>query len=148
MPVQRVDFITADVAKSQGRIIRSKARPRTETLRAWAFKVKVPFDSSVGTQKFPPEEYSLQGPPSESDLAWNQAGQGSTTIGTNSVESAQTQESVKLVFDEYAGQYFLAQIWEAGDNIGRELAKSRVEIEMAMKYAPGQQVALRPVAHR
>jgi hypothetical protein len=46
------------------------------------------------------------------------------------------------------GQYFLAQIWKAEDNIGRQRVRSPIEIERARKYAPGQQIALRVVAQR
>jgi hypothetical protein len=55
---------------------------------------------------------------------------------------------VKLIFNGYGGQYFLSQIWNAGDSIGQELIKSPVEIEMARNYSSGQQIALRVVAHR
>lgn len=81
-------------------------------------------------------------------LLRNQAGQVLTSIGTNSVESTEVQRSVKLVFNGYGGQYFLAQIWKAGDNIGRELTKLPAEIEMATKYSPGQQIALLVGTHR
>lgn len=111
-------------------------------------KVKVPFNFTVGTQTFPAGEYSLKPLLPNTMLLRNQAGQVLTSIGTNSVESSEVQKSVKLVFNGYGGQYFLAQIWKAGDNIGRELIKSPVEIEMATKYSPGPQIALRVVAHR
>jgi len=111
-------------------------------------KVKIPFKFSVGTQNFPAGEYSLKPLLPHTMLLRNQDGQVLTNIGTNSVESSEVQRSVKLVFNEYAGQYFLTQIWKAGDNTGEELIKSPAEIEMARKYSPGQQIALRVVAHR
>jgi len=111
-------------------------------------KVKVPFSFSVGTQTFPAGEYSLKPLLPDTMSLRNQAGQVLTNIGTNSVESSEVQKSVKLVFHGYDGHFFLAQIWKEGDNIGRELIKSPVEIEMARKHAPGQQVALPVVAQR
>lgn len=111
-------------------------------------KVKIPFNFSIGTQNFPAGEYSLKPLLPHTVLLRDKSGQVLTSVGTNSVESSEVQRSVKLVFNEYAGQYFLAQIWEAGGNIGEELIKSPFEIEMARKYSPGQQIALRVVAHR
>lgn len=111
-------------------------------------KVKVPFNFNVGTTTFQAGEYSLKPLLPHTMLLRNEAGVVLTNIGTHSVESNEVQRSMKLVFNEYAGQYFLAQIWKPGDNTGEELIKSPVEIEMARKYSPGQQIALRVVAHR
>ena len=111
-------------------------------------KVKIPFKFSVGTQTFSAGEYSLKPLLPSTMLLRDQTGQVLTNIGTNSIESGQPSSSVKLVFNGYAGQYFLTQIWNAGDSIGREVIKSPVEVEMARKYSPGLQIALRVVAHR
>jgi hypothetical protein len=111
-------------------------------------KVKIPFNFSVGTQVFPAGEYSLKPLLPHTMLLRNQAGEVLTSIGTNSVESNDVPSSVKFVFNEYGGHYFLAQIWNAGDSVGRELIKSPVELEMARTHSPGQQIALRVVAHR
>jgi hypothetical protein len=111
-------------------------------------KVKIPFKFSVGTQTFSAGEYSLKPLLSNTMLLRDQTGQVLTNIGTNSMESGHVPSSVKLVFNGYAGEYFLAQIWNAGDNVGREVIKSPIEVEMARKYSPGQQIALRVIAHR
>ena len=111
-------------------------------------KVKIPFQFSVGAQTFSAGEYSLKPLLPGTVLLRDQAGQVLTSIGTNSIESLQAPRTVKLVFNGYAGQYFLTQIWNAGDSIGREVIKSPTEVEMARKYSPGQQIALRVVAHR
>jgi hypothetical protein len=111
-------------------------------------KVKIPFSFSVGMQTFPAGEYSLKPLLPNTMLLRNQAGQVLTDIGTNSVEASKAPTTMTLLFNGYGGQYFLSQIWKAGDSIGRELIKSPVELEMARKYSPGQQIALRQVAHR
>ena len=105
-------------------------------------KVKIPFNFSVGMQTFPAGEYSIKPLLPHSMLLRNQSGQVLTSIATNSIESAEAPRSVKLVFNGYGGQYFLTQIWKAGDSTGQELIKSSAEIEMARKHPSGQQVAL------
>jgi len=111
-------------------------------------KVKIPFNFNVGAKTFSAGEYSLKPLLPNTMLLRNQAGQVLTSIATNSVESREASSSVKLVFNGYAGSYFLAQIWQPGNNVGREVFKSRVETEMARKYSPEQQIALQMVAHR
>src|SRR5215831_2187870 len=111
-------------------------------------KVKIPFNFNVGTQAFPAGEYTLKPLLPHTMVLRNQAGQPLTNITTNSVESSEVQTSVKLVFNGYGGQYFLTQIWNAGDSTGQQLAKSSVEVEMARKYPAGEQIALQVVARR
>jgi hypothetical protein len=111
-------------------------------------KVKIPFNFTVGTQTFPADEYSLKPLLPNILLLRNRAGQVLTSVPSNSVESREAPSSVKLVFNGYGGRYFLAQMWQAGDSTGWEVIKSPVEVEMARKYSPGQQVALSVVAHR
>jgi hypothetical protein len=111
-------------------------------------EVKIPFNFRVGPQEFAAGEYSLKPLLPHTMLLRNRAGQVLTSMATNSVESIEIQRSVKLVFNGYGGRYFLAQIWRADDNVGGELIKSSAEIEMARKHSPGQQIALRVVAHR
>ena len=111
-------------------------------------KVNVPFDFSIGSQKLQAGEYSLRPLLPHTMVLRNQAGQVLTNVQTMSVESGEVQKSVKLVFNGYGGEYFLTQIWNAGENIGQALTKSPAEIEMATKHSPGAEIALRLVAHR
>jgi len=105
-------------------------------------KVRIPFSFTVGTQQLPAGEYSLKPLLPHTMQLRNQSGQVLISIATNSIESTEVPRSVKLVFNGYGGQYFLAQIWKAGDSTGQELIKSPTEIEMARKHPSGQQVAL------
>src|SRR5260370_20089337 len=111
-------------------------------------KVKVPFNFTVGTQTFPAGQYSLKPLLPHTMSLRNQVGQVLTNITTNSVESTEVQKSMKLIFNGNDGHSFLAQIWKQGANIGRELTTSPAEIEMATKYSPKEQIALRIIARR
>jgi hypothetical protein len=99
-------------------------------------KVTIPFDFSIGKQRFPAGEYNLKRSPQHTMQLRNQRGQVLTSIATNSVESAEAPSGMKVVFNGYSGRYFLAQIWEAGNSNGQQLIKSPVEIEIA-KHPPG-----------
>jgi len=100
-------------------------------------KVTIPFDFSVGKQTFPAGDYTLKPSPIQHTMFLrNQRGQVLTSLATNSVESREAPNSVKLVFNGYSGRYFLAQIWEQGNNTGQQVIKSPVEIEIA-RVPPG-----------
>jgi hypothetical protein len=59
----------------------------------------------------------------------------------NACESTRAQETTKLVFHRYGDQYFLAQVWTAGNDQGEELPTSRREREVAMDH-PSQNVVV------
>ena len=110
--------------------------------------VKVPFAFNVGVQSFPAGEYSLKPLLPNTMLLRDEAGRTVTNIAMHSVQSSEVQKTAKLVFNGYAGRYFLAQVWRANDNIGGELARSTAETEVAKKYVPARQIALKVVARR
>jgi len=111
-------------------------------IRGHAINAKVPFDFTVGTRTFAAGEYSLESPLPGTMWIRNQGGQVVAAIVTHGVQSSEFQKSTKLVFHVYNGHYFLAQIWNEGRNMGRELTPSPVETEVATKHSPGTQVAL------
>jgi hypothetical protein len=106
-------------------------------------KVNIPFNFTIGAQRFPAGEYVLKPLLQHTTLMQNERGRGLTNIATNSVESKQPSTTTKLVFNRYYDQYFLSQIWDEGNNIGRQLMKSPAEIEMIRtKSPPGEEIAL------
>ena len=105
-------------------------------------RVNIPFDFNIGLQRFSAGEYSLAPLLSNTTLLRNQKGQVLTSIATNSVESRQVSSSVKLIFHRYSDRCFLSQIWEAGNEAGREIPKSSAETEVAGEYSPENAVAL------
>ena len=112
------------------------AQYSSQTLR-----VKIPFNFSVERQTFSPGEYTLKPLLQNAMLLRNQTGQA-LMILTIPLGSTEAPSSGKLIFNRYGGQYFLAQIWDAGEPVGRQVTKSPAEIEMAKKDSPGQQIAL------
>jgi len=58
------------------------------------------------------------------------AGQKPGIFLANSCRSLKSVKT-KLVFSRYGDQYFLSQIWMAGNEAGYQLPKSRREVEVA-----------------
>jgi hypothetical protein len=99
-------------------------------------KVNIPFSFVVGKATMPAGEYSVQGLGLEGNaisIRNSDKGAYSLTLAIR-CESPKTPEQSKLVFHRYGDRYFLAQIWTAGSDSGREFPKSRREAEMALDY--------------
>jgi hypothetical protein len=99
-------------------------------------KVNIPFKFVVRDATLPSGEYTIDslGMTSNAISIRNSNRKTQTLILSHRCESLKTSEQTKLVFHRYGDQYFLAQIWEAGDNAGRELTESRREVEVAQDY--------------
>jgi hypothetical protein len=101
----------------------------TDTLKA-----NIPFDFSVGNKTLPPGVYTVRPITSTGMLRIRREdGREAVMIQTNGVMARRAQDQTKLVFRRYGNQYFLAQVWTAGDSNGRELWKSRTERELIKK---------------
>jgi len=100
-------------------------------------KVNIPFKFVVRDATLPSGEYTIQtlGGTSDAISIRNSNQKGQSLILSHRCESPKTSEQAKLVFHRYGDRYFLSQIWVAGDKAGRELPKSRQEVEVALDYS-------------
>lgn len=58
----------------------------------------------------------------------------------NHATSAKPSENSRLVFHRYGNQYFLSQIWMAGETSGHQFPISRREAELAKNQTPSENV--------
>jgi hypothetical protein len=96
--------------------------------------ITIPFSFNVGEKTFSAGEYTVEPNRRDSHNVWllqSRSGNESVLFSTNAVWTNKTNEETKLVFNNYDGQYFLSQIWTAGDNSGRELRKPQAEVTLA-----------------
>ncbi|HYU97571.1 MAG TPA: hypothetical protein VE977_01970 [Pyrinomonadaceae bacterium] len=96
--------------------------------------INIPFSFTVGHKTLPAGEYTVEPNRGNSDNVWlveSTTGHDNVVFTTGSAWTRETQENTKLVFNNYDGQYFLSQIWSAGDNTGRELRMPRLERQLA-----------------
>ncbi len=92
----------------------------------------VPFDFTIGRQVMPAGEYTVKRLSQNSRAILIQSADGSASriVQPIPTQSAKEQEQGKLVFHRYGNQYFLSQIWSAGETVGNELRKSAAEREL------------------
>lgn len=102
------------------------ASPATGPLKA-----NIPFSFSVGNETLPAGVYTIEPQTMSSVLLIRRNdGRAAMLTQTQGVIARREQDQTKLVFRRYGDQYFLAQIWTAGDSNGRELRESRTEREL------------------
>jgi hypothetical protein len=114
------------------------AYARTRMLTA-----NIPFNFIVGKASLPVGEYMIRslGLSSRAMVIQSQDGNLAKVVLPIACTSTEAQERTRLVFHRYGDQYFLAQIWTAGNDVGNELPKSRRETELAMDN-PAQDVVV------
>ena len=111
--------------------------------------INVPFSFTVGHKILPAGEYTVEPNRRDSNSYWliqSVKGNDSVLFITGSVWTRETPENSRLVFNNYDGQYFLSQIWNVGDNSGRELRKPRVERQLAKSRIHREKVIVAPGA--
>jgi hypothetical protein len=111
-------FITA-VASAQGQSLANKIR------------ANIPFDFSVADKKLSSGKYSIGRARQDSDdtvLSISEVDGGLRAIPmSHAVQTLQAKDKATLVFHRYGDQYFLFQVWPAGETTGRQFSKSRSE---------------------
>ena len=94
--------------------------------------VQVPFGFHVGASMLPAGEYIVSTDAGPGVVKVRSAdAKSSVMILSMTTQTSTTPNEGKLVFNKYGDEYFLSQIWKAGNNTGNELRKSRREAEVA-----------------
>ena len=103
----------------------------------------IPFNFAVGRTSLPAGAYTIRslGLSSRVIAIQNPDRNLTNVVLPLPCISTEAQERTKLVFHRYGDQYFLAQIWTAGNHMGNELPKSRRETEVATDN-PAQNVVV------
>jgi hypothetical protein len=107
-------------------------------------KANVPFNFIVDKTQIPAGEYLIQSiGTSNSALAIESRDRTLLKMVLPIVcESSAPQAKTKLVFHRYGDQYFLSQVWTAGNTRGTELHRSQREKEVAMDFTSNDVVVV------
>jgi hypothetical protein len=106
-------------------------------------KANVPFNFIVNKTELPAGQYRIQPMGINAGAMAIESPDGKVVKAflPTACSSPRAQEKSKLVFHRYGTQYFLAEIWRAGDDRGQELPASGLENEVARDY-PAQSVVV------
>ena len=106
-------------------------------------RADVPFNFVVKGITLPAGQYSiLSMSDSNRVLSVRMGNKPMAVLGTNSIESQTASDKTKLIFHRYGSEYFLAEVWLAGNSRGSELPKTHREKELALNQGDGQVVVL------
>ena len=96
-------------------------------------RAQVPFDFSIGDKKLPSGKYSIgRAGQNSNDLVLSiddEDGRSKALRMSIPVVTGNPARRTTLVFHRYGDQYFLYQVWHAGETTGRQFLKSRSERE-------------------
>jgi hypothetical protein len=98
---------------------------------AYRISANIPFDFSIGDKKLTSGKYSIGRARQNSDdtilSILDGDGRSKAIPSSHAVETLRSKDKATLVFHRYGDQYFLYQVWQAGETTGREFIISRNE---------------------
>ena len=104
----------------------------------------IPFDFNVADKKLPSGKYSIGRARQNSDdsvLSIDDKDYRSKAIRLSvPVQTSRPKETPTLVFHVYGDQYFLFQVWTAGEITGRQFIKSRSERQIQRNVAANSSI--------
>ena len=110
------------------------------------FKANIPFEFVAGTRTLPAGDYVIDTTPAQSVVrVWNENTHDSFAILSNSVSEpfVSSNPEAKLIFHRYGNQYFLSQVWDGYNDVGRKIPMGNSERALsAMSRTPATLVLL------
>lgn len=94
----------------------------------------IPFEFIVGDKTLAAADYRID--TVGEALAIRSAGAKNNVVRLANAMTPKERKSACLVFHRYGNTYFLSEVWEGGDRIGRRLVESRQE--RAMRLEPSR----------
>jgi hypothetical protein len=109
-------------------------------------KAFVPFDFVVGNRAYSAGEYLLKSSRVSDSIIQidNLKTPETTTVNvlSNACTSPLPSTETKLVFHRRGGEYFLSQVWIAGNDSGREFPRSQTERKLAQNHENAELVTV------
>jgi hypothetical protein len=107
-------------------------------------EAKVPFDFVAGKKLLPAGEYTIKrGIEDQRDflLIRGVDNQQAVFLFAEDTRANETPKETDLIFNKVGDEYFLSQVWVAGQDIGREIPKPRAERKLEQNLAQSGQPA-------
>ena len=94
-------------------------------------KINIPFDFYVGSKKLPAGNYRLTQPAQTTPALIVSGEHSSTSVLTSPTTNRYPTQPTVIVFNKYTDRLFMSEVRLAGYGIGRKLAPSAMELELA-----------------
>lgn len=103
--------------------------------------VNIPFNFTACKEQMPAGKYKVLPITSANPrllLVHGEDNRSAEIICAQDVQSSKPASGGKLIFNRYGGQYFLSQLWFAGDLTGLQVTKGDREEALLRELAPGK----------
>lgn len=109
-------------------------------------RVQVPFAFHDGSHTFSAGLYEIRAARENMLVIQSASGDSAGLSMTQGAWQQRAPDTARLIFHKYGDEYFLSEVWTAGNTLGRKLLTSRAEKQLlsspAKREVPGTQVAL------
>jgi len=105
-----------------------------------ALVAKVPFSFNVCREQLPAGKYTIQHAISSSShklVVRSEDGRSVDIACTVDIQGRKAVAEGRLILNRYSDQYFLAEVWWPGDQIGHEVLKSERETALIRELSGG-----------
>jgi hypothetical protein len=99
----------------------------------------VPFNFIVGDRAYPAGDYSFSNSGAVLTITNTEQAKTEMTL-SQACENVAPSANTKLVFQSMEGNYFLRQIWVAGETRGRELPRGHAQAQLAQNHVKSESV--------
>lgn len=103
-------------------------------------KATVPFNFVAGDRAYPAGDYLFANNGPILKVSSTENASSSEMLQSLACEKSAPSEKTVVVFQRMGGEYFLQQIWIAGDTRGRELPPSKSERHLAQNHEKSEPV--------
>ena len=104
-----------------------------------SIKSNIPFSFNAGGKSMPAGQYSIKsiGTADTKTLVLRGSEPGAVMmLNSNSADKLAPADATKLVFHVYGSEYFLSEVWVAGNSLGHQIPVSVRERELAKGNTP------------
>jgi hypothetical protein len=99
-----------------------------------AISVDIPFDFTVGNKPLPAGKYTIKRLGSADTMIIQSADNASSApFLVHGGETVNGYAPCQVSFNRYGDEYYLSQVWDGSDNMGKKLLKSKSERETASR---------------
>lgn len=103
-------------------------------------KATVPFNFVAGDRAYPAGDYLLDNNGPILRVTNTEDAASTEILLSRACEKSAPSEKTVVVFRQMGGEYFLQQIWVAGETRGRELPRSKSEMRLAQNHEKSESV--------
>lgn len=101
--------------------------------------VNIPFDFIAVDKTLPAGEYTIERAPNSDDhdllMIRSTENHVAFFLAVEDANAPQTPTETRLIFNKIGDEYFLSQLWIAGNNTGREVPEPRAERVLELSEA-------------